>query len=71
MHNDIELLIPPPSTAVSFDPIAHVTRDAGLNRRWVLWLKRGRVHDRRIRRRFSVVFSVLTVTAVLLYAFRG
>ena len=70
MH-DVELLIPTPATGVPGTPVPNVSGNPGLNRGWALWLMRARVHDQRVRLRFSLVFGVLTVAAVLLYAFRG
>jgi len=70
MHDDVQLLVPIPASGVPGSRIPD-GGSAGLNRRWALWLERGRVHDQRVRRRFSLVFGVLTVAVVLLYAFRG
>ena len=37
--------------------------------RWAAWLERGRVHERRARRRFAIRASVLLVAAAIVYAF--
>jgi len=68
MNTDVELLVPAPVTGTSRVD-GDTTADVGFNRRWALWLKRGRAHDRRVRRRFRVLFGVLLIAAVLLYAF--
>jgi len=68
MNTDVELLVPVPVTGTSRVD-GDTTADVGFNRRWALWLKRGRAHDRRVRRRFRVLFGVLLIAAVLLYAF--
>ena len=70
MNTDVELLVPVPVTGTSRVD-GDNTVDVDFNRRWALWLKRGRAHDRRVRRRFRVLFGVLAIAAVLLYAFLG
>jgi hypothetical protein len=37
--------------------------------RWAAWLERGRVHERRARRRFAIRASVLLVAAAIVSAF--
>jgi hypothetical protein len=37
--------------------------------RWAAWVARGRVHDRRMRRRLVVWASVLAMGAAIVYAF--
>jgi hypothetical protein len=71
MSNHIELLIPPPATEPASGAIPAVADNLRLDRRWVRWLKRGRIHDRRVRRRFSLLLGGLTAAAVLLFVFSG
>jgi len=70
MNSDVELLVPVPVTGTSRVD-GDNTAGVGFNRRWALWLKRGRAHDRRVRRRFRALFGVLVIAAVLSYAFLG
>ena len=37
--------------------------------RWAAWIERGRVHERRARRRFAIRASVLLVAAAIAYAY--
>jgi len=48
MNTDVELLVPVPVTGTSRVD-GDTTADVDFNRRWALWLKRGRAHDRRVR----------------------
>jgi hypothetical protein len=42
--------------------------DADFDRRWARWVKRGRVHEQRVRRRFIVWAAVLASASGLAYA---
>jgi len=70
MDTRIELPIPIAVTGALRGPIDEA-EVAGLNRRWALWLERGRLHDECVRRRFRVLLGVLAIAAVVLYLFLG
>jgi hypothetical protein len=42
---------------------------ADFDRRWALWVARGRVHEQRLRRRFMVGAGVLALAGAIAYAF--
>jgi hypothetical protein len=46
-----------------------VTPDAGFDARWAAWVDRGRVHERRARRRFVAWAGVLAGGIAIVYAF--
>ncbi len=48
-------------------PIVAVEGD--FETRWDAWVARGRVHDRRVRRRFVVSAAVLAVAGAIAFAF--
>jgi hypothetical protein len=43
--------------------------DADFDRRWALWVARGRVHEQRLRRRLIVGAGVLASASAIAYAF--
>jgi hypothetical protein len=58
---------PPLSTTYHAAPF--VALDADFETRWAAWVARGRVHEKRVRRRFAVWAVGLTLAAAILYAF--
>ena len=57
---------------VPVDPASHPAQllplDGDFERRWTAWVARGRVHEQRARRRFSVGAAALLIGAVIVYA---
>jgi hypothetical protein len=55
------------------DPTSHaaplVALDVDFERRWAAWEARGRVHEQRARRRFSIGAAALLMGAAIIYAF--
>jgi len=48
-------------------PLAAV--DGDFDTRWAAWVARGRVHDRRVRRRFVVSTAVIAIGGAIAFAF--
>jgi hypothetical protein len=57
-----------PSNATS-DARPRVAVDDDFDRRWSAWVARGRVHDRRVRRRFFASAAVIAIGSVIAFAF--
>jgi hypothetical protein len=56
------------STATVHDaPLVAV--DGDFDTRWAAWVARGRVHDRRVRRRFVVSAAVIAIGGAIAFAF--
>jgi hypothetical protein len=61
-----------PPVSVAYHAAQAVAPDADFDTRWAAWIARGRVHDRRVRRRFVtfvICASVLAMGAAIVYAF--
>jgi hypothetical protein len=46
-----------------------VALDVDFEKRWRAWVGRGRVHEQRAQRRFSVGAAAVVIGAVIVYAF--
>jgi hypothetical protein len=46
-----------------------VAVDGDFDTRWAAWVARGRVHDRRVRRRFVVSAAVIAIGGAIAFAF--
>lgn len=46
-----------------------VAVDGDFDTRWAAWVARGRVHDRRVRRRFVVAAAVIAIGGAIAFAF--
>jgi hypothetical protein len=52
----------------TFHVASAVAPDADFNARWAAWVARGRVHERRMRRRFMIWVAALGMGATIVYA---
>jgi hypothetical protein len=55
--------------SAAFHITSAVAPDADFNARWATWVARGRVHQRRMRRRFMIWIAALAMGATIVYAF--
>ena len=58
-------------TAATFHGAPLVARDGDFEKRWAAWVERGRVHERRVRRRFVVAAGVIAIGAAIAFGFLG
>ena len=59
-----------PTTAPSHG-VPLVADDGEFERRWAAWVARGRVHERRVRRRFVVAAAAIAIGGAIALAFLG
>ena len=58
-------------TTATFHGAPLVARDEDLEKRWATWVARGRVHERRVRRRFVVGAGAIAIGAAIAFALLG
>ena len=49
-------------------PAASIPLDTDFDARWSAWIERGRVHERRVRRRFVIWAGVFATGGAIVYA---
>ena len=51
--------------------LGNMAIEDGFDVRWAAWIERGRIHDERVRQRFTVFAAVLAIGASIFWAFVG